>query len=49
MVTTVYERESDNEASSLKDTCLLEGSLIPTVGGDEEGPQMSLDFVGVLQ
>ena len=48
VVTMIQEGDTNSEASSKADACLLEGSSIPTVGGDKEGPQTSSDFVDLM-
>ena len=45
VVTMVQEGDTNSDASSNANACLLEGSSIPVVGVGEDGPQASSDFV----
>ena len=47
VITTVQEEDTRTEALSNDNACLLERSSIPTVGGDNDGPQTSSDFVNL--
>ena len=49
VVIMIQKDNIDDKASSLDDTHLSERSLISTVGGGEEGPQASPNFVDLTR